>query len=145
MLKIRLARVGKKNKPQFKVVLQEHTVAPGGRHVEVLGSYDPHSKNVVLKKERIEYWLGQGVQMSDTVHNLLVSQEVVKGPKIAVKMPKKAEEAKEAEGSPVEKKEEAVTDEKKTKESPKAEKPEEKKEQPTPEKVEAKPEEAKSE
>jgi small subunit ribosomal protein S16 len=94
MLKIRLARVGKKNKPQFKVVLQEHTVAPGGRHVEVLGSYDPHTKKTTLKKERIEYWIGQGAQTSDTVHNLLVSQEVVKGPKIAVKMPKKAVDEK---------------------------------------------------
>ena len=51
MLTVRFARVGKNKRAQFKIVLQEHTIAPGGRHVEILGSYDPHVKKAVLKED----------------------------------------------------------------------------------------------
>lgn len=94
MLTIRFARVGKKNRAQFKIMLQEKTIAPGGRHVEVLGSYDPHSKQTVLKEERIKYWLSQGVQASDTVYNLLVSKKVILGQKRVVKAKAKKKEEK---------------------------------------------------
>jgi len=103
MLTIRLARVGKKNKAQFQIVLQEHTVAPGGKHVEVLGSYDPHSKKEVLKAERIKYWVSQGAQVSDTAYNLFVSKGVFAGEKRKVKLPaKKVDETKEAPATPAE-------------------------------------------
>jgi ribosomal protein S16 len=72
------------------VVLQEHTVAPGGKHVEVLGSYDPYSKKAVLKNKRIQYWIGHGAQLSDTAHNLLVREGVLVEKKRSVKMPKPA-------------------------------------------------------
>jgi len=109
MLTIRFSRVGKKNKAQFKLTLQERTVAPGGRHVEILGSYDPHSKVTVLKEDRIKYWLEKGAHASDSVYNLLVSKKVIEGKKRKVKMPKKAEEEKapEAEAAAPEVKEEA--------------------------------------
>ncbi|HRY82278.1 MAG TPA: 30S ribosomal protein S16 [Candidatus Moranbacteria bacterium] len=97
MLTIRFARVGKVNKAQYKVVLQEKTVAPGGRHVEILGSYDPHSKQAVLKDERIKYWIEKGAQLSDTVHNLFASKGLIAEKKRPVKMPKKVEEAKPEE------------------------------------------------
>ena len=95
MITIRFARVGKRNKAQFKIVLQDSKVAPGGAHVEVLGSYDPHVKNAILKEDRIKYWIGKGAQTSDTVYNLLVSKGVIEDKKRAVKLPKKAEEPKE--------------------------------------------------
>ena len=96
MLNIRLNRTGRKNKAYFRVVVQEHTVAPGGRHVEVLGSYNPHEKQAVLKADRIAYWMSKGAQLSNTVHNLFVREGVITGEKIAVKMkrPVKAEEVK---------------------------------------------------
>lgn len=122
MLTIRFARTGKRNIAQFKIALQEHTVAPGGRHVEILGSYNPHSKEAVLKEERIKYWIGKGVQISDSVYNLFAGKGLVSGAKRKVKLPaKKAEEtpveapkaaaaaapeAPKAEGEPVEIKEE---------------------------------------
>lgn len=96
MLTIRLNRTGRKNRANFRIVVQEHTVAPGGRHVEVLGSYDPHQKKAVLKAERIQHWLGQGAQTSDTVFNLLVKEGVVKSDKkraVKIARPVKAEEA----------------------------------------------------
>lgn len=93
MLTIRFARVGKKNKAQFKIMLQEHTIAPGGKHIEVLGSYNPHSKEAVLKEDRIKHWVSQGAQMSDTAYNFFVKKGVISGDKRKVKVPaKKVEE-----------------------------------------------------
>ncbi len=118
MLTIRFARVGKKNRAQFKIMLQEHTVAPGGRHIEVLGSYDPHLKQAVLKEDKIKYWISRGAKMSDTVHNLFVSKGIIDAKKIAVKLPEKkieesSEEVKEiSEKTEEVKKEEAPEEEK---------------------------------
>jgi small subunit ribosomal protein S16 len=130
MLTIRFARVGKKNKAQFKIMLQEKTAAPGGRHVEILGAHDPHLKKTVLKEERIKYWLSQGAQASDTVHNLLVSKGVISGEKRRVKvLAKKVEEAPVVEVAAEAPKEEVKVEEAKTetaeapKEEAKAEEP----------------------
>lgn len=118
MIVIRFSRTGRKNKPQFRLVVQEHTAAPTGRHIEIVGSWDPHQKKGVFKNERIQYWLSQGAQASDTVFNLLVSQKIIEGAKRVVKM-KKAE--KPAEEAPAEEKKE----EKKTEEASAEEKKEE--------------------
>ncbi len=95
MLVIRLNRYGKRNQAQFRVILQEKSKAPGHRHVEVLGSLNPHSKETILKKERILYWIGQGATPSDRVHNMLVKAGVIEGKIIPKKMkrPEKKEEA----------------------------------------------------
>src|SRR3989344_2092009 len=89
MLVMRFNRVGRRNQPYFRIVVQEHTVAPGGRHVAVVGSYDPHSKEGVFKQEEIQKWISRGVQLSDSVHNLLVRQGIVQLPKRPVKVPHK--------------------------------------------------------
>lgn len=107
MLTIRFSRVGRKNKPQYRIVLQERTSAPTGRHVEVLGSYDPHQKKAVLKAEDIKQWIGKGAQPSDTVHNLLVREGVIEAKKRAVKM----ERPKVAEAAPAEEAAEAPKEE----------------------------------
>lgn len=86
MLVIRLNRYGKRNQAQFRVILQEKSKAPGHRHVEVLGSHNPHSKETLLKKERILHWIGLGAQPSDRVHNMLVKAGVIEGKVIPKKM-----------------------------------------------------------
>lgn len=114
MLTIRFARTGRRNKAQFRIVLQEKTAAPTGRHVEVLGSYDPHSKNAVLKADKIKDWVGKGAQVSDSVYNLFVKEGVIEGKKRAVKMErpkpieKTVEEAVPTEEAAEEKKEEVA-------------------------------------
>jgi small subunit ribosomal protein S16 len=125
MLKIRFSRVGRKNKAKFRIVVQEHTYAPTGRHVEILGSWNPHEKEGVFKNERIQHWIDNGAQVSDSVYNLLVSQGVIKGEKrkmnISSKKKKdegeegeevKAEEGTEAVEEKAEEKTEEVTEEK---------------------------------
>ncbi len=88
MLAIRLNRTGKRNRAHFRVVVQEHTKAPGKRHVEIVGSYDPHKKTTLLNKDRILYWVGKGAQVSDAVHNMLVREGVIEAKKVAKKMPR---------------------------------------------------------
>lgn len=97
MLTIRFNRIGKRNKAQFRIVVQEHSVAPGGRHVEIVGSYDPHSKEGVFKSERIKYWIDKGAQISDSVYNLLIKKEVISGKKRAmnVRSKKKGKDGEE--------------------------------------------------
>ncbi len=98
MLTIRFSRVGRKNRAQFRIVLQQHTAAPTGRHVAVLGSWDPHQKVAVLKADKIKEWIAKGAQVSDSAYNLFVREGVIEGKKRAVKMEKPAapvvEEAK---------------------------------------------------
>jgi small subunit ribosomal protein S16 len=109
MLKIRLTRRGKKNKAFFRVVVAEHTSPIKGKFLENLGFLNPHTKEKEFKADRIKYWIEKGAQCSNTVHNLLVSNGVISGPKRAVKLKKKIEEKKEEVEAvkPAEKKDEA--------------------------------------
>lgn len=83
MLKIRLQRTGRKHEPTFRVVLTDSKNGPkSGKFIEILGSYDARrNQDTRLKKDRIQYWIGQGAQVSDTVHNLLITHEVIAGEK----------------------------------------------------------------
>jgi len=106
MLSIRLSRVGKKNKPTYRFVIMEKGRDPYGRALEILGSYNPHSKDLQVKGERINYWISKGAQMSPTVNNLLVAKGIVKGDKVKASKSgkKKGEEAAaaSAEAKPAE-------------------------------------------
>ena len=70
---IRLARFGAKKKPTYRVVVIDKTRARDSRSVEVVGFYNPVSQPPVvdLKHERIEHWIKNGAQPSDTVGRLL--------------------------------------------------------------------------
>jgi small subunit ribosomal protein S16 len=98
MLIIRLIRTGKKNAPSFRVVLIEKTAPPqSGKFLEILGNYNPRLKEINLKKERIKHWLAQGVQTSETVHNLLVQEGIIEGPKIQKRFRAKKKKAEGVE------------------------------------------------
>jgi small subunit ribosomal protein S16 len=73
VLTIRLARIGKKKHPFYRVVVTEKTRPRNGRFVEIVGTYDPLKKPaaVQLDAERVQYWLGKGAQPSDTVRSLI--------------------------------------------------------------------------
>ena len=75
MLTIRLARIGKKKHPYYRVVVTEKTRPRNGRFVEVVGTYDPLKKPaaVEIDNDRVQYWLGKGAQPSDTVRSLIRS------------------------------------------------------------------------
>jgi small subunit ribosomal protein S16 len=73
MLAIRLARFGAKKKPTYRVVVIDKERARNSRSVEIVGHYNPIAKpaQVELKHERIEYWMKNGAQPSDTVTRLM--------------------------------------------------------------------------
>jgi len=93
MLKIKLSRQGKKKHAFYRLIISEQARDPYGKILELLGSYDPHTKELKADSERIKYWIGHGAQMTPTVNNLLVSKNIVAGKKVAVsKLSKKTRE-----------------------------------------------------
>ena len=92
MLVFRLFRVGKNNQPSFKIVVTDKwNPSKDGSFVEQVGTYNPVTKEKTLNKERVQYWLKQGVQPSSTLHNLFIKDGILEGKKIPVqKKSKKA-------------------------------------------------------
>ena len=76
MVRIRLRRVGAKKQPHYRVVVADQHSPRDGRHIEVIGHYNPRTTpvTVVIKEDRALYWLGQGAQPSDPVRRMLDKQ-----------------------------------------------------------------------
>jgi len=73
VLMIRLSRTGARKQPHYRVVVIEKERARNGRPVEVVGTYNPRTNpaSIELKRERIEYWVSKGAQMSDRVSKIV--------------------------------------------------------------------------
>jgi small subunit ribosomal protein S16 len=75
-VKLRLTRMGRRNRPFFRINAVDSHTPRDGKIIERLGHYDPLEKDVtrqiVLKRDRIEYWLGRGAVPSDTVSEILL-------------------------------------------------------------------------
>lgn len=72
MLKIKLARIGKKGQPQYHIVVIEDRTKSGTRHVEKIGYYNPLTadKELRLDVKAYEAWLAKGAQPTQTVRSL---------------------------------------------------------------------------
>jgi len=74
-VRIRLQRMGRRHRPFYRIGACDARTPRDGRMIENLGYYDPlakeEEKQVVLKEERIRYWLSQGAQPSKTVADIL--------------------------------------------------------------------------
>ncbi|MEM5790120.1 MAG: 30S ribosomal protein S16 [Syntrophobacteraceae bacterium] len=72
-VKIRLARGGRKKRPFYRIVVASSEAPRDGRFIERIGTYNPLplATEVQIDKERLQYWLGQGAQPTDTVANLI--------------------------------------------------------------------------
>lgn len=79
MLKIRLARHGRKGRPFYRVVVQDGRFPRDGRFVEILGQYDPLPEQPVfdIDQERARYWLSKGAQPTETVHRFLAKEGLI--------------------------------------------------------------------
>lgn len=73
MVRLRLRREGKKKHPIYKLVAADMRSPRNGRFLEAVGQYDPHANptKILVKENRVEYWLKKGAQPSDTVRSLL--------------------------------------------------------------------------
>jgi small subunit ribosomal protein S16 len=72
-VRIRLARHGAKKKPFYRIVVADSESPRDGRYLETVGTYNPllDPAQIILKQERVQYWLEQGAIPTDTVRNLL--------------------------------------------------------------------------
>lgn len=72
---LRLKRIGRKNRPFFRICVMDKRTRRDGRAIEELGHYDPldpkEGKQFVLNEERAKFWLSQGAQPSETVLSFL--------------------------------------------------------------------------
>ena len=82
---IRLARVGARKQPHYRIIVIEKDRARNGRSIEVVGTYNPRTNpaTVDLKRERIEYWTSKGAQLSDRVGKLLAQAPATPAVEIA--------------------------------------------------------------
>ncbi|MFH1614317.1 MAG: 30S ribosomal protein S16 [Planctomycetota bacterium] len=75
-VKLRMTRIGRRHRPFFRINAVDSRTPRDGRVIEKLGHYDPlekdESKQIVINRERIEYWLGVGAIPSKSVSDILL-------------------------------------------------------------------------
>ena len=78
-IKIRLARMGKKKKPFYRIVVADSRAPRDGRFIEIVGNYDPlqDPPAVTVKADRVQDWISKGATPSETVSNLLKDKGIV--------------------------------------------------------------------
>lgn len=69
--------MGKNKFPVYRLVISEKARDTQADNLEILGTYNPHSKELNVKEDRIKHWVGHGAQMSDTVNNLLLAKGII--------------------------------------------------------------------
>ena len=125
MLSIRFQRTGRKGHAQFRIVVQDSRLTPtSGKVVARLGSYNPHTKDVILDKEKAEFYLSNGAQPSDRAVRMFKSEGVklpswVKDPTSKERTVRNPEKRRSTSPEPVEPEAEAPA----TEEAPEAEAP----------------------
>ena len=134
MVIIRLARAGAKKRPFYHVVVTNSRNARDGRFIERLGFYNPiaagEEVRIQLNKERIDYWVAKGAQLSERVDHLIKNfAEIAAGKEPTRKKPKPKKDVGAVHEPPAEKPAEAPKEEEKPEEKP-AEEP---KKEPQPE------------
>ena len=99
MLKIKLARFGKRNQPHFRIVVNEARDKRDGSYVEMIGHYAPTQQPKVLELDIKKYdaWIAKGAQPTETVAHLYEVVKTGKGFPEKKKRPSKKQLAKKAE------------------------------------------------
>ncbi|HEY7458617.1 MAG TPA: 30S ribosomal protein S16 [Xanthobacteraceae bacterium] len=110
-LKIRLARVGAKKRPQFRIVVADSRYPRDGRFIENLGTYNPmlpkdSKERVKFDAERVKHWLSKGAQPSDRVLRFLDAAGIRKraprnNPERAIPREERKKQAEAAAAAPV--------------------------------------------
>jgi len=104
---IRLQRIGKTKRPVYRIIVSpKHKDTQSGQ-LEILGTYDSVSKEkkLIVKADRVKYWMSVGAQLSPTLHNLFVNNKIIEGRKqkavrVSNKRRAKLEKAKPAAPAP---------------------------------------------
>ncbi|NCB20662.1 MAG: 30S ribosomal protein S16 [Clostridia bacterium] len=112
MLMIKLSKIGKTNKKVFRLIISEKGRDPYGRALEILGAYNPYTKELTVKGDRIKYWISKGAGMTASVNNLLVGQSIVEGKKVVASKKGKINEKKLAQSKAKDDKKKIIKEEK---------------------------------
>jgi small subunit ribosomal protein S16 len=82
MLKVRLRRMGARNRPYYRIVVSDSRLTARAKVLEELGSYDPVAGvgSFSVNRERAAYWIGRGASLSTTMRSLLARPEPAPGP-----------------------------------------------------------------
>lgn len=81
MLRIRLQRLGKIKQPLYRLIVSEKTRDTQYGSTEILGTYNPHTKKLDIKKDRILHWIGVGAQPSASLNNMFIREGIITGKK----------------------------------------------------------------
>ena len=78
MLRIRLARVGKKKQPSYRVVIADARAPRDGRFVEIVGFYNPRTEPTTFEvdADKVRGWLNKGAQPSERIQKLLTARGI---------------------------------------------------------------------
>lgn len=77
---IRFQRIGRKNDASFRMAVLEKTAGPkAGKYVDLVGTYNPKTKQITYKAEKIQEWVKKGAQVSPSLKNLLIKNGVLEG------------------------------------------------------------------
>ena len=79
MLKIRLRRTGARKRPNYRVVVTEHTAPRDGKYIEIIGFYDPLTEpaTVRIDGDKAKRWIGHGAQPTERVARLLAREGII--------------------------------------------------------------------
>ena len=78
-VKLRLKRMGAKQKPFYRIIVADSRSPRDGRFIETVGTYDPikADNNITVKEDRVAYWLDNGAQPTDTVRSILSGKGIM--------------------------------------------------------------------
>ena len=101
--RIRLSRIGAKNRPFFKIVVTDKRNARDGKFIEKLGTYNPllpkgDSNRIIFDEDRVKYWLSKGATPSYKMAIFLSDANIVKKPLIHQQTKKHLPKVKKKEG-----------------------------------------------
>ncbi|MBI2327011.1 30S ribosomal protein S16 [Candidatus Curtissbacteria bacterium] len=74
-VKIRLAQTGKKHQISYRIVAQDAKSKRDGKFLEILGFYNPHIPQFVIKKEQLSFWVQKGAKPTEAVAKLLENNQ----------------------------------------------------------------------
>jgi small subunit ribosomal protein S16 len=77
-VKLRLARVGSKKNPIYRIVAADERSPRDGKFLDIVGRYNPqtHPSTIVIDEEKAKDWLSKGAQPTDAVKRLLKTQNI---------------------------------------------------------------------
>lgn len=70
-VRLRLRRTGTRNKPCYRIVAADQRSPRDGRFIEILGYYDPRHQDEKVNLERVDYWIKNGAQPTETVSSII--------------------------------------------------------------------------